>query len=119
MAARARRADRQVYLVLVGELLGDLLPAVTRAHDDDGASGNLTWIAVVGAVKLKDVRVEPIGEGGGNRGVLEGPGGDDYLPCSERALIGVRREPVTEVLEPSDGAVDLHGQLEAGGEEMR
>ena len=46
---------------------------------------------------------------------MERPGGDDYLPCLERALIGVGCEPVAEVFEPGDGTVDLHGQFEAGG----
>ncbi len=111
MAHQARRddQDRQVYRVLVGELVGDLQPAVARADHDDGAAGNLTWVAVVGAVELKSVRVESIGEGDGNRGVLERPGGDDYLPCLERALIGVGCEPVAEVFEPGDGTVTCTG----------
>jgi hypothetical protein len=108
-----RCADRQVYLMLDGQFVSDLQSTVARTHHDDGTSGDLTRVVLVGAVQLDHLPVQRVGEGGGNCGVLEWAGGNDHLTCSERVLSGVDCEPATDVLEPVDGRVEQHGQIEA------
>src|SRR3954453_3668593 len=105
------RSDREVGLAIGCELRGDLEAGVAAAHDEHGALGELSGVAVAHAVGLEDGRVE-VGCECGNARNLERPGCDDDL-VGDNGCAVLKVEPEAAVL-PLDGAdlgAELHGEV--------
>ena len=83
---RLATADCEMDVVCARELARDLVARVPAADDQHRPLRDVGWRAVVGAMDLKHVRGEVVGELGKSR-PLERPGGDDDLVGLDRPVV--------------------------------
>src|SRR5829696_4103396 len=104
------RADREMDLARSHELLGDLKPRVATADHEHPSRREPVRVAVLAAVELDDLRVQPARDRRDHRN-LERAGGDHHLIRLVRPVLELDDVAVARLADGGDAAVELDRQV--------